>query len=73
MTMDMFRKSAALNVDIHKQERIPDLSKQYCRVQLSKDAMGIHLIQFSQPVTEDNPYFCIEITKLRKVLLSTSA
>ncbi|XP_062616121.1 uncharacterized protein LOC134277830 [Saccostrea cucullata] len=63
---EMFRKSEQLKIEVNEQTAMVDLSKQFCRVCLSKDAMGIHLIQFRQPLTKGSPYFCIEIRKLNE-------
>jgi hypothetical protein len=62
----MFRKSEQLKIEFHEQKPIVDPSKQYCRIRLGKEDMGIHVIQFRQPLTKANPYYCIEIRKLRK-------
>lgn len=64
LKLEMMRKSEDLTVELHEQLPLVDFSKQYCRVRLSKEAMGIHVIQFSLPLTESRPYYCIEIRKL---------
>ncbi|KAK3097806.1 hypothetical protein FSP39_013389 [Pinctada imbricata] len=66
LSLEMFRKSAKIKMEVLEQTKIPDSSKQHCRVNLSKNDIGIHVIQFKQPVTADNPYFCVEIRKLHE-------
>lgn len=66
LKLEMMRKSEDLTVELHEQLPLVDFSKQYCRVRLSKDTMGIHVIQFSLPLTESRPYYCIEIRQLSK-------
>ncbi|XP_078310024.1 uncharacterized protein LOC144618182 [Crassostrea virginica] len=64
MKPEMFRKSEQLKMEIPEQLQMVDQSKQYCRVGLTGEDMGIQGIQFRQPLTPDRPYYCLEIRKL---------
>ena len=66
MKPEMFRKSEQLKMEIPEQLQMVDQSKQYCRVGLTGEDMGIQGIQFRQPLTPDRPYYCLEIRKLSK-------
>lgn len=63
--INMFRKSDALQIEVPKEPSTDiDLSKLYCRVTLPADKMGIHVIQFNKPLTENSSYFCVDIKTL---------